>query len=239
VRNIGRRPLAREAAQVPLDRGVRHLPHDQRQHQRGGDRAERRDQPPAEGAAGEPRECIETPGLEQRHQRDHGDRELRQRARQRMVAADPRLQAGITLGQCRRHAGGAVQRAEHREQRQPRQCENDGGDDGEAQQSGKAVSYIQRPDQPQRQQIEHGDDMPQPGEPVAQQRQRAVGFVAGADPTGAGGAVLQYDRRQEYADHQCHQLDQRIVGDAIKAEQQPDLGQRVAEDGDGRDAAHP
>ncbi len=96
-----------------------------------------------------------------------------------------------------------------------------------------------RPDHPERHQVEDREIVPVGSQDVAQRGERAARVRGGAQIAPHGAPLLQHDRHQEEVDHQRHELDEGAMEARVEAEQQGDLGRAVAEDADAQDPPRP
>ena len=103
-----------------------------------------------------------------------------------------------------------------------------------------AVRHLDRPGEPQRRQQQQRQPVPDARQPVAQRGDRAARILrARAISLPHRPALLQDDDAEEDVIDQPDRLQQRVVRGVRQAEQQPDLGERVAEHADHDDAPGP
>ena len=185
--------------QVDVDHAGRHFPDNQRDQQDRADGNQPAEQIATQIAA-QPAEHVEPPGLQDQEQRDQLDRPGDDPAKQRQIAvgaildervfgadlvADPEDPPDHPIGKVEGDPG--------------HDNDQDGGDRG-LRQIGEAARDLERPDHEHAGEIEHRQDVPDLGHPVAQHphapRRQLIAAEAG-DPPGHRLAVLQHQHPKE------------------------------------------
>jgi hypothetical protein len=219
-------------------RTVGDLPYHQGDDDGGADRQGGGDHLLADRAAGEPRDRIEAPDLEQDHQRGDADGQRDRQSDHPVIAAEARLDHGVSRDQLGlavqqrvdavQQAGG--QQAGHHEDRETAEPD--------MQHLLIAIAQIGGPCEPQPDDQEDRQQMPHTGH-----RRQRVGLeadAAAARPDAGGDrlAALQDHHDQHHVIDQQDQLLQGLAHVVVHAPEQADLVHRLAEHRDAGEDLH-
>ena len=187
----------------------------------------------------QPVEGAESPELQQADRGDGEDQRAGDADHHGVIECEARLDPWIA-----RHGIGtwrqpAVERSQDDDLREPRQHEHHDDAAEVAQHSRVAVLHLDRPGEPQRRQQQQRQPVPDARQPVSQRGDRAARVRGRAQCLPHCPALLQDDDAEKDVIDQPDRLQQRVVRGARQAEQQPDLGERVAEHADHHDAPGP